>query len=164
MVRSETATKPLQAHDTLVSTSGYHMLIPRSSAYQWSVIGVLDPPDYSIAFQSPIEDPPQPLVVIGATLYIGIAKHTREFQDEFDSAGKVTWKSECTGPIRQEGQIGSKTWELCSGGSNDVVFLHLRERSENYYFVLSYEMSKRNFETFGGMSEVERIVNTARVW
>ena len=40
----------------------------------------------------------------------------------------------------------------------------MRERKENYYFELTYSMSREHFEEIGGMAEVERIVKTAKVW
>jgi hypothetical protein len=154
----------LQAHDTIVSSAGYHMLIPCPSAYHWSVNGVLDAPDYSIAFVSPIQDPPQALFVIGATLFSGLDRQSPELLDSFDAGTRVKWEHDCSTQNLKEGQVGRKTWALCEDGSEGGLFLHLAERTESYYFELTYSMSRMSFEKIGGMPEIERIVNTAQVW
>ena len=144
------------------------MLIPRPSAYHWSVIGVKDAPDYSIAFENPIEDPAQPSVEISATLFSGLDQQSPELLSSFDAAAMIKLEHHCSTQKLKEGHVRNKTWVLCEGpgdvGHGQVLRLYVYSRSRNYYFELIYTMSRESFENIGGMAEVERIVNTAHVW
>lgn len=158
----------LQAYDTLLRSAGYHMLVPRPSAYHWSVIGVTDAPEYSIAFENPIQDPTQPQVEISATLFSGLDQQSPELLRSFDTSAMFKLEHHCSVQKLKEGHVGNKTWVLCEGpgdvGYGQVMRLYVYSRSKDYYFELIYTMSQMSFEKIGGMSEVERIVHTAQVW
>ena len=157
----------LEAHDTIVAFGNYRVLIPRSASCDWSVDPPLDKPNQYITMVGCVTTAPLYNMSVVTELHTNWDHVERDYRIEAVPDIQFMLNVACSINRIREGYIDDKYWVLGEGIGGmgfDTYNLLVFIKSEKYYLYLWYEISTAYFKTFVASGEIERIVNTVRLW
>lgn len=157
----------LEGNDTIVTIGKYHILIPLSTACDWTVFSKDDTTGISFAGSCPDVSNH---IILNVILIAELDTFSIRMKDEINNIfNTIDHYLDMTCEFKQikSEKKGNKKWKLCSGRTSlggNIHSLIVDMNTKKYRLCVVYEMGEDRFTEFINSNEVERVVDGIQIW